>query len=330
MNKTKRFFATLVLAGNALVCVAAGQSNKYTLTYLVDGRVYHTETLEAGAAIDPLPSPSKEGYIFTGWNGITDVMPARDLEVKGSLVLERYSGLSPMKEVKVDSVMYKLTNMTVDDYVNLTLPSLEELYENASHSAQVMYYEYEVNYYSHDIKSARRQPLSWFRLVGTYSYGNTDLAAILVSETTYQVWQQNTSRQKSMFYNIGAAVSIPLYDVFNTRNKVKQWQHKVNQTKARQEAELNTIKEQIIGLYLNIIENISNLKEAFETLVIAQAQYENAETEFINNRFDAEALYRSKSFVKVSKTDYERIKSELNESLLTLEIISCTPIVSSK
>lgn len=330
MNKLKTIATLLLLACQALICSANNQADTYTLTYLVDGKPYHTESLVAGAVIVPLPFPAKDGYVFTGWRDLPSTMPDRDLEVGGSLLLEKYSGLTPLKEVKVDSVMYKLANMTVEDYLNLRLPSLDELFENARQSAAVKTYEYEVDYYAHDIKTARRQPLSWIRLVGTYSYGNTDLAAILVSETTYQVWQQNTSRQKSMFYNVGAAVSIPLIDVFNTNNKVKQWKSKVDQTKARQESELNTIKERIVSLYCNIVENIANLSEAFETVVIAQAQYENAENEFINNRFDAEALYRSRSFVKVSKMDFERVKSELNESLLMLEIISCTPIVSSK
>lgn len=330
MNKLKTVVSLLLLACQALICSANDQAGTYKLTYLVDGKPYHTEHLAAGAAIVPIPYPVKDGYVFTGWRNLPSTMPDRNIETGGSLLLERYSGITPMKEVKVDSVMYKLANMTVEDYRNLRLPSLDELFENARQSALVRAHEYDVDYYSGDIKTAKRQPLSWVRLVGTYSYGNTDLAAILISETTYQVWQQNSSRQKSMFYNIGATISIPLIDIFNTNNKVKQAKSRAEQARAQQESELDLVKERIVSLYCNIIENIANLPEAFEAMVVAKAQYETAENEFINNHLDAQALYQSRSFAKVSKMDFEKVKSELNESLLILEIISCTPIVSSK
>ena len=55
----------------------------YKLTYLVDDEVYKTYDMEYGAAITPEPAPTKEGYTFSGWNGIPETMPANDVTVKG-------------------------------------------------------------------------------------------------------------------------------------------------------------------------------------------------------------------------------------------------------
>lgn len=91
MNKLKTIATLLLLACQALICSANNQADTYTLTYLVDGKPYHTESLAAGAVIVPLPFPAKDGYVFTGWRDLPSTMPDRDLEVGGSLLLEKYS-----------------------------------------------------------------------------------------------------------------------------------------------------------------------------------------------------------------------------------------------
>lgn len=56
----------------------------YTLTYMVDGEVYKTFTIEYGTTITAEAEPTKEGYTFSGWSEIPETMPARDVTVEGS------------------------------------------------------------------------------------------------------------------------------------------------------------------------------------------------------------------------------------------------------
>ena len=62
----------------------------YTLTYLVDGEVYKTFTLKQNETITPEPEPEKDGYTFSGWSEIPDVMPAHDVTVTGSFSINSY------------------------------------------------------------------------------------------------------------------------------------------------------------------------------------------------------------------------------------------------
>ena len=57
--------------------------NSYTITYIVDGEVYKTETYEYGASVTPVDAPDKEGFIFSGWSDIPSTMPAGDVKVEG-------------------------------------------------------------------------------------------------------------------------------------------------------------------------------------------------------------------------------------------------------
>ena len=55
--------------------------NSYTITYVLDGEVYTTETLEHGAEIVPPVIPGLEDY--TIWEDVPETMPASDITIYG-------------------------------------------------------------------------------------------------------------------------------------------------------------------------------------------------------------------------------------------------------
>ena len=74
----------------------------YKLTYMLDGVVYKTISYDYGDAITPEPSPTKEGYTFSGWSEIPATMPAHDVTVTGSFSINKYK-----LTYIVDGVEYK-------------------------------------------------------------------------------------------------------------------------------------------------------------------------------------------------------------------------------
>ncbi len=64
--------------------------NKYILTYTVDGEEFKSYEVEYGATIMPEPAPTKEGYTFSGWNGIPETMPAHDVTVTSTFSINKY------------------------------------------------------------------------------------------------------------------------------------------------------------------------------------------------------------------------------------------------
>ena len=67
--------------------VSLTSNTYYTLTYLVDGKVYKTYELAAGSTITPEPEPTKTGYTFSGWSEIPEIMPEHDVTVYGTFVM---------------------------------------------------------------------------------------------------------------------------------------------------------------------------------------------------------------------------------------------------
>ena len=55
--------------------------NNYTIKYIVDGKEYHSETIEYNTEIIPIEAPEKDGYEFNCWQALPLTMPDNDVEV---------------------------------------------------------------------------------------------------------------------------------------------------------------------------------------------------------------------------------------------------------
>ncbi|MBR1879892.1 MAG: InlB B-repeat-containing protein [Prevotella sp.] len=64
--------------------------NSYKLTYVVDGVEYKSYDIEYGATITPEAEPTKEGYTFSGWSTIPETMPAHDVTITGTFIINKY------------------------------------------------------------------------------------------------------------------------------------------------------------------------------------------------------------------------------------------------
>ena len=66
-------------------------ANSYTLTYVLDGETFHTETVVFGTAITAPEAPTKEGYTFSGWSEVPETMPAKDVTIEGTFSVNSYN-----------------------------------------------------------------------------------------------------------------------------------------------------------------------------------------------------------------------------------------------
>ena len=76
--------------------------NTYKLTYLLDGVEYGSFEIVYGGAVPTVETPEMEHHTFSGWNEIPETMPARDVVITGSLLLDTYKVI-----YKINDVVYK-------------------------------------------------------------------------------------------------------------------------------------------------------------------------------------------------------------------------------
>lgn len=77
--------------------------NVHTLTYMVDGKVSgEIEDIAYGTKITLRQEPTKEGYTFSGWGQSPEIMPDRDLIIRGSFEINTYK-----VTYMVDDIVYR-------------------------------------------------------------------------------------------------------------------------------------------------------------------------------------------------------------------------------
>ena len=97
-----------VMPDRDVVVRAKFDVNVYRLTYRVDTAEYVVDSIAYAAAIVPPTAPVKKGHTFIGWDGLPDVMPASDVEVKAMFAVNTYrlTYVVDEEEYRVDSIVY--------------------------------------------------------------------------------------------------------------------------------------------------------------------------------------------------------------------------------
>ena len=86
-----------------IVVMGSYTVNKYTLTYKVDGAEYKSVEVDYGTTIVAEPVPEKEGYTFSGWQGLPETMPAHDVEVTGTFSINSYQAVFKIGDEVIES-----------------------------------------------------------------------------------------------------------------------------------------------------------------------------------------------------------------------------------
>ena len=87
--------------------------NYYTVTYIVNGEVYATDSIAYGSEIVLLDEPTKEGHAFSGWSEAPATMPAEDVVIEGS-----FSPITTINGVVYDAedlIIYNLRGERIID-----------------------------------------------------------------------------------------------------------------------------------------------------------------------------------------------------------------------
>ena len=221
-----------------------------------------------------------------------------------------------------------LARMSAETYMNLHLPPLYELLENArAQSPQVNQFASKKEQEEREIKTLRRSWLKNIKLNAQYSYGSTDVNSLMYYDKNLPV-VQNVTGTTQAWWTVGAGISLPLDEIFNRRNRIKQQRKRLESIEYEMNSWYDEICLKIIEAYTSAVENLSLLETSARSMVAAKAQYVAAEADFVNGKIDAQTLSRQKSIESSTIREYEQTRSQLNKALLQLEVLSKTPIIS--
>ncbi len=216
--------------------------------------------------------------------------------------------------------------LTPQDYTKLQIPPLEVLFENAKNSAAVDFYQVKMEEEASVLKTEKRSWLKYFKVGSSWQYGKVGINSSFSDEYTPLFYQYSGARQN--WYNVTAGVSIPLDDLFDRGNRIKRQKLRTQATQVEIEKWHDEQKLRIIVVYTQAIKELSLLKFKTESLTFANAQFELSTNDFRNGNIKAGELSAIKKMQTDALENYEETRSQLNRSLLQLEVLTKTKIIN--
>jgi outer membrane protein TolC len=218
-------------------------------------------------------------------------------------------------------------NLNVD-FATFKLPPLSVLYANALSNPSIKVLEKEKQAQKLLLRKSKRTWLSFFQARAGYTHGVTDNYGTMTDPLT-PIFTQYTGVEQD-YWNVGGNVAINLETLFDLGGTVKRQRVEVEKAELNKQIAYDELKQKIAQLYVKILSNIETLKKSSEHLALYRGASANLEQEYRNRRTSIAMVADTKRLEFEAGKEYEDLRSQINEGLLVLEIITHTPILTKE
>ena len=207
------------------------------------------------------------------------------------------------------------------------LPPLAVLFENAKSSPQIMTLEKARQLAQAEVAKQKRHIFSYVQGHASYSYGKTDMWGNNSSTSSTMIYQFQGREQS--YWNIGVNLAVPLEDILDLSAAVKRKKIEVEQATIAKDIAYDELKLQIATLYVKITNNLVTLKTYGETAAAYQGAGALNREDFENGNMSIEDFAWTKQHESTQVARYQELQTAITTDILTLEILTHTPIITN-
>ena len=207
------------------------------------------------------------------------------------------------------------------------LPPLAVLFENAKATPQVMSLQKAQEIAEAEVAKQKRHIFSYLKANASLSYGVSDSWGS--SESAYNLRMVQFSGSEQKYWNVGVNLSLPLEDILDLSASIKRKRLQVDQAIFAKDMAFDQLKLRIAGLFTKITNDLIRLKTASENAAMYQAAGALNLEDFHNGNMGIEGFARTKDFENGAVTAYQNLQTTIITDILTLEIITHTPILTN-
>ena len=207
------------------------------------------------------------------------------------------------------------------------LPPLAVLFENAKATPQVMSLQKAQEIAEAEVSKQKRHIFSYLYGHASYSYGKTDMWGNNSSSYNNMIYQFQGHEQH--YWNIGVNLAVPLEDILDLGAAVKRKRLEVDMAIYNKDQQYDQLKLQIATLYTSITNNLIALKTASENAAIYQGAGALNLEDFHNGNMNIEDFAYTKTREDGAVSKYQDLQTRVITEILTLEIITHTPILTN-
>ena len=208
------------------------------------------------------------------------------------------------------------------------LPPLAVLFENAKATPQVMSLQKAQEIAEAEVAKQKRHIFSYVNGHASYGYGKTDMWGQGQSESSYLILKQYQGSEQS-YWNVGVSLAVPLEDILDLTAAVRRKKLEVDQAIYQKDMAYDQLKLQIAGLFTKITNDLIRLKTASENAAMYQGAGALNLEDFHNGNMSIEEFAWTKTREDGAVTSYQNLQTSIITDILTLEIITHTPILTN-
>lgn len=209
------------------------------------------------------------------------------------------------------------------------LPPLSVLFENAKQNPNILQLAKQQEIAQADVVKQKKHIFSYISGHASASYGLSDIwsGSQGTGYGTGMVWQPHSSEQS--YWNVGVNVSVPLEDILDLGHSVKRKRLLVENAQIQKDAAYDQLKLQIVTLYIRITNNLTALKTAGENAAAYQGASSLNEVEFHHGNMEIEDYAFTGQRGQGSVNTYQALLTQITTDIVTLEILTHTPIITN-
>lgn len=207
------------------------------------------------------------------------------------------------------------------------LPPLSVLYENAKQNPQILSLAKAQELAQAEVAQQKRHIFSYVYGHASYSYGKTDMWG--QGSTSYNMILQQYQGSEQSYWNIGVNINVPLEDILDWTPSIKRKRIEVEQARLKKDIAFDELKKEIATLYVKIVNNLVTLKTRGEGAAIYQGAGALNQEDFHQGNMSIEDFAYTKLREITVVTQYQDMQTQITTDIITLEILTRTPILTN-
>lgn len=237
------------------------------------------------------------------------------------------TALAQFNESGISAGFFDSSNEKDINFSEFRLPPLAVLFENAKSSPQILTLEKARQLAEAEVAKQKRHIFSYVTGHASYSYGMADMWGNSSSAYSQTLYQYQGTQQA--YWNLGINLAIPVEDILDLTAAVKRKRLEAEQAVIQKDLAYDQLKLQIASLFVKITNNLVTLK----TLGEAAAAYQGAgalnKEDFENGNMDIAAYANTKMHESGQVSGYQSLQTDITTDIITLEILTHTPIITN-
>ena len=235
--------------------------------------------------------------------------------------------LAQFNESGISAGFFDASNEKDINFSEFHLPPLAVLFENAKTNPQILSLEKARQLAEMEVAKQKRHIFSYVTGHASYSYGLTDVWGNSSSAYSQVIYQYQGSKQA--YWNIGINLAIPIEDILDLPASIKRKRLEADQAVIAKDIAYDQLKQQIATLFIKITNSLVSLKTLGEAAAASQGAGALDREDFENGNMDIAAFARTKQQESSQVQGYQGLQTEITTDIITLEILTHTPIITN-